>query len=149
MTINSSVKTQVRLRANFLCEYCHSSEEASTSRFTIDHRLPKSRGGSDALENLVLACHRCNTRRYNFTTAIDPESGKTVSLFNPRTGTWSDHFVWAMGGLRIVGQTSMGRATCKRLDVNDDTHDDGSIIKARRMWIKGGWHPPEGDPQVN
>ena len=32
----------------------------SASRFTIDHITPKSLGGSDELENLALACRRCN-----------------------------------------------------------------------------------------
>jgi hypothetical protein len=34
------------------------------ARFTVDHLLPRSRGGTDALENLALACRRCNERRY-------------------------------------------------------------------------------------
>ncbi len=39
MTINAVTRQLVRQRANYLCEYCHSSEEDSTTRFTIDHRL--------------------------------------------------------------------------------------------------------------
>jgi hypothetical protein len=31
--------------------------------------------------------------------------------------------------------------------MNDDWHDDGSIQRARRLWIHGGWHPPINDPQ--
>ena len=149
MSINASLKSQVRQRAQFLCEYCHSSEEASTSQFTIDHLQPKSLGGSDTSENLALACHRCNTRRYNFTTGIDPQSESIVSLFTPRLHQWNEHFVWSADCLRIVGTSSIGRATCKRLDMNDDEHDEGAIIKARRLWLKGGWHPPANDPTQN
>jgi len=29
----------------------------------VDHRFPKSRGGSDHLDNLVLACNTCNARK--------------------------------------------------------------------------------------
>jgi HNH endonuclease len=146
MTINATTRQLVRQRANFLCEYCHSSEEGSTTRFTIDHRQPRSLAGSDDLNNLVLACHRCNMRRYNFTTAVDPQTDEVVPLFNPRTQVWFEHFSWSADGLRVVGLTAIGRATCKRLDVNDDEHDDGSIIKARRLWLRGGWHPPATDP---
>lgn len=30
---------------------------------TVDHRTPKSRGGSDGLANLVFACYACNQRK--------------------------------------------------------------------------------------
>jgi HNH endonuclease len=146
MTINSSIRQFVRQRAKFLCEYCHSSEEGSTTRFTIDHGQPKSLQGSDDIDNLILACHRCNMRRYNFMTGIDPQTGSIFPLFNPRKQIWAEHFSWSTDGLRVIGVTAIGRATCKRLDMNDDQHDDGSIIRARRLWMRGGWHPPELDP---
>jgi len=80
MTINASIRKLVRQRANSLCEYCHSSEEGSTTRFTIDHGQPRSRDGSDDLNNLILACHRCDMRRHNFTTGIDPQTGDVVQF---------------------------------------------------------------------
>ena len=42
MTISITSRQRIRQRANFLCEYCHSSEEASTSLFTFDHLIPQS-----------------------------------------------------------------------------------------------------------
>ena len=30
---------------------------------TVDHRLPRSRGGTDGLVNLVFACRACNDRK--------------------------------------------------------------------------------------
>ncbi|HEY9824948.1 MAG TPA: HNH endonuclease signature motif containing protein [Stenomitos sp.] len=137
-----------RQRANFLCEYCHSSEEASASLFTFDHLVPQSLGGSDSEDNLALACHRCNGRRYNFIDAIDPETQVKVSLFNPRKDKWSEHFIWPADRQKIVGITPTGRATIQRLDMNDDWHNDASIQRARRLWIRGGWHPPAHDPQI-
>ena len=80
MSISAALRKQVRRRAGYLCEYCHSSEEASTSQFTLDYLQPVSLGGSDELINLALACHRCNTRRYNFVTGIDPQTGSTAPL---------------------------------------------------------------------
>jgi hypothetical protein len=145
MSISIASRLRIRQRANFLCEYCHSSEEASTSLFTLDHLIPQSLGGDDSENNLALACHRCNGRRYNFTDGIDPET--QTSLFNPRMDLWLDHFSWSADGQNIFGISAIGRATLNRLDLNDDFHDDGSIKRARRLWIRGGWHPPTVDRQ--
>ncbi|MBL0173717.1 MAG: HNH endonuclease [Ignavibacteria bacterium] len=38
------------------CQYCGTS----TPPITVDHIIPKSRGGADTWENLVAACIRCN-----------------------------------------------------------------------------------------
>ncbi len=45
--------------------------------------LPRSLGGSHRLDNLALACQRCNSYRYNFTTALDSQTQTMVPLFNP------------------------------------------------------------------
>ena len=143
MPINDEIKRAVRERANYLCEYCHSSERLSASRFTIDHITPRSLGGSDKLGNLALACRRCNERRYNFVASIDPESQETVPIFNPRLQEWDKHFAWTDNGTLIEGITPIGRATCIRLDLNDTRYpEEESIRETRRFWIKTGLHPP-------
>jgi 5-methylcytosine-specific restriction endonuclease McrA len=71
MTINDLLRQRVRRRADSLCEYCHSPEKISTTRFTIEHRLLRSLGGGHEFENLALACSRCNQRRYNFLMGCD------------------------------------------------------------------------------
>jgi hypothetical protein len=140
MAISKDVRQPIREQANYLCEYCHSSEEASAARFEIDHILPRSHGGLNIFGNLALACQRCNSYRYNFTEGIDPESQVSTQVFNPRLYQWNEHFVWEKGGLMIRGKTRIGRATCDRLDLNDQEHNEGAIVKARRLWIWGGWH---------
>jgi 5-methylcytosine-specific restriction endonuclease McrA len=40
------------------CQYCGARDQ-----LTIDHVLPKSRGGRDSWENLVTACVSCNNRK--------------------------------------------------------------------------------------
>jgi hypothetical protein len=101
--------------------------------------------GQITFENLALACQRCNSYRYNFTEGTDPESQASIQLFNPRLNQWNEHFIWEKGGLLIQGKTPIGRATCDRLDLNDQEHNEGAIVKARRLWIQGGWHPPSDD----
>lgn len=46
------------------CQYC-----GSRDRLTIDHVMPKSRGGKDTWENLAAACVPCNNRKGNRTPA--------------------------------------------------------------------------------
>lgn len=146
MAIRESVRQQVRKRANFLCEYCHSPERLSANRFTIDHLMPTSLGGSDEWINLALACRRCNERRSNFLEGIDPETQQTASIFNPRYQNWNDHFSWTEKGTVIQGRSAIGRATVVRLDMNDLRYPKNDSIRAtRRFWIQIGVHPPTTD----
>ncbi len=107
MTIDREL---IRKRANYLCEYCHSPEKISATRFTIDHIIPKSLGGSNNLDNLALACRRCNERRYNFVAGYDSVTCKIVPLFNPRLQEWGQHFTLSADGTTIIGNTLVGRA---------------------------------------
>ena len=149
MPIKDSVKQLVRQRADCLCEYCHSSERLSANRFTVDHLIPRSLGGSDDLDNLALACRRCNERRYNFIAGLDPETEEIVPLFHPRRHNWADHFVWTEEGTIVSGITPIGRATCIRLDLNDMRYPEkDSIRSTRRFWLKTQLHPPIGDSRL-
>jgi hypothetical protein len=147
MPISKSVYTAVRQRAQFRCEYCHYPELLSSAPLSIDHIQPQSLGGSDDIENLALACRRCNEIRYNFTSGIDPTAGIECDLFNPRQQKWSTHFMWSSDGLEIIGKTSIGRATCNRLDLNDARREEPFIQNARRQWVLARMHPPDDDPQ--
>ncbi len=145
--VPDSTRQLVRQRARFLCEYCHSPEAISPDRFTLDHIQPRSKDGTDDLKNLALACHRCNERRSNTTQSRDPQTETVVSLFNPRQHHWRDHFIWSADGTEIFGQSAIGRATCDRLDLNDQRYPlQDSIRKVRQMWAKARWHPPTEDP---
>jgi hypothetical protein len=148
MTIDGITRELVRKRAKYLCEYCHSPERICTSRFTLEHVIPKSLGGSNDIDNLALACRRCNERRYNFLAGFDPKTQAISPLFNPRQQKWSEHFIWTNHGQRILGITPTGRATCQRLDLNDERYQaDDSIRSARSFWVKAGLHPPDEDPR--
>jgi len=147
MPISDELKQAIRERAKYVCEYCHSPERLSANRFTVDHVIPKSLGGSDELDNLALACRRCNERRYNFVAGFDPDTQEIVPIFNPRKQKWEEHFVWLDQGVVIAGTTPIGRATCLRLDLNDTRYPENDSIRAtRQFWIQTGLHPPADDP---
>ena len=46
----------VRKRDKNTCFYCG----VKSTKITIDHVIPKSKGGTDDPDNLVCACERCN-----------------------------------------------------------------------------------------
>ena len=50
---------------NRRCAYCGASDQA----LEVEHLVPKSRGGSDRISNLALACHACNQAKGNLTAA--------------------------------------------------------------------------------
>lgn len=45
------------------CWWC--GQNLPPQQLTFDHLLPKSRGGSNSLENLRLTCFTCNNKRGN------------------------------------------------------------------------------------
>ena len=48
-------------RDNHICQYCNNK----SGFMTIDHIVPKDKGGRDLWENLVAACVSCNTKKGN------------------------------------------------------------------------------------
>jgi 5-methylcytosine-specific restriction endonuclease McrA len=53
-----------------LCHYCRCVMSGSRNRQrTIDHRVPKSKGGTNRLSNLVFACGACNRKKGDMTEA--------------------------------------------------------------------------------
>lgn len=68
-------------RDNGKCGYC--GEEISQKKATIDHVVPKSRGGKTEWGNVVLACYPCNSKKDDKTLE---EAGMNLrhKLFNPK-----------------------------------------------------------------
>ncbi|PRY12332.1 5-methylcytosine-specific restriction endonuclease McrA [Pontibacter ummariensis] len=48
----------VMRRDSYSCQYC-----GAVKNLTLDHLLPRSRGGETKWQNLVTACSRCNSRK--------------------------------------------------------------------------------------
>ena len=57
MNISPS-RSMIYKRDNNTCQYC-----GARSKLTIDHVIPRSKGGTDSWENLVVACSSCNTKK--------------------------------------------------------------------------------------
>lgn len=66
-------------RDNYACQYCGTM----IGPFTVDHILPKKKGGLDEWENLVCACVRCNGKKGNRT----PEEAAMPLVRQPQKPT--------------------------------------------------------------
>lgn len=61
-------------RDGFKCQYC-----GTTKELTLDHLIPKAKGGKSSWSNLVTACKRCNSRKGNYS----PEEAGLQLTFRP------------------------------------------------------------------
>ena len=118
------MKPSVMLFASRLasrCENCDLHQDDSPrASLHIEHIRPKKHDGTDDLDNLALACVDCNAYKGPNLVSVDPETGETVPLFNPRRHAWSEHFEWQ--GVWIVGKTAIDRSTVQVLQLNSEEH---------------------------
>jgi 5-methylcytosine-specific restriction endonuclease McrA len=56
-------RKNILLRDRNTCQYC--ATVLPSGELTLDHVIPRSRGGSSTWENLVACCHGCNRRKGN------------------------------------------------------------------------------------
>ena len=138
--IPQSLRQRVVAEFHNRCAYCHTLTAITGARLVIDHIVPEAAGGQTVLENLCLACHACNEFKGAQIEIQDTLTGERVPLFHPRQQRWRKHFCWSQDGSKIIGLTSIGRATVVALNMN---HAD--IVEARRRWTRVGWHPPQKD----
>ena len=57
----SPTRKSVALRDNYTCQYCGAAP--GRALLTLDHILPRSRGGQTTWENVVAACSPCNLKK--------------------------------------------------------------------------------------
>jgi hypothetical protein len=123
-------------RARGCCEYCWSQARFATQSFSVEHIVPRSKGGTTSLENLALSCQGCNNHKYSHVEARDPISGQTVPLYHPRQQRWLDHFAWNDDYTLIIGISPIGRATVAALRLNRE-----GVVNLRRVLYALGEHP--------
>ncbi len=86
---NSSVtfnRRNIFRRDRFMCQYC--GKQPSPKELTIDHVLPRSKGGTSNWTNCVLACIGCNHRKANRL----PKEASMRLLKTPVQPLWSPRF---------------------------------------------------------
>ena len=77
-------RTRIYMRDKFRCQYC--GDRKTLRDLTLDHILPRSRGGDNSPFNVVTACVTCNQRKGNRTPSearmplLTPQSALRVKL---------------------------------------------------------------------
>ncbi|MDX2272655.1 MAG: HNH endonuclease signature motif containing protein [Cyanobacteriota bacterium] len=120
--ISSALRQAVFDRAEGYCEYCLISEMVVLSTHQIDHIIAEKHGGVTDPENLAISCALCNQAKGSDIASIDPESGDTVRLFNPRKDSWVEHFYFEQENGMIQPLTAIGRVTVKLLRMNREEY---------------------------
>jgi 5-methylcytosine-specific restriction endonuclease McrA len=77
-------RKNILLRDRYQCQYC--GVHCSSASASIDHIIPRCRGGRTSWDNVVVACHDCNRRKGDKSLA---ESGFKL-MSKPRQPTWSE-----------------------------------------------------------
>jgi 5-methylcytosine-specific restriction endonuclease McrA len=86
-------RKNILLRDRNTCQYC--ATVLPSGELTLDHVIPRSRGGSSTWENLVACCHTCNRRKGNqFATEAGMKLMREPRAFNLHT---SRHIMRLMG----------------------------------------------------
>ena len=75
-------RKNVMIRDNFECQYC--SEYLGKSKGTIDHVIPRSRGGASDYTNCVACCKHCNAHKADKT----PDEAGLRLRNNPKRPTF-------------------------------------------------------------
>ena len=91
------------------CQYC--GKRFATSELSLDHILPRSRGGQATWENIVCACLKCNVRKGGrtpseanmklFREPVQPRTSPVLSLklSHRKYESWKtflDHAYWSV-----------------------------------------------------
>jgi hypothetical protein len=136
--ISSNLRKLIEDDSQHRCGYCLTQASFVPMRFEIEHIIPERAGGKTEPANLYLSCPSCNSFKGIKVEAIDPETLLVSPLFNPRAHNWFEHFRWSGDGTRVIGLTSIGRATIVALKLNHDWW-----IKCRAEWVLRGNFPPK------
>ncbi len=86
-------------RDDCTCQYC--GKRLSESRLSLDHVVPRSRGGGSTWDNLVVACLGCNDRKGN---RLPHEAGMSLSR-RPRKPNWPGSVAAHSGASRYSSWT--------------------------------------------
>lgn len=114
--ISERARADVAWRAAHRCEYCLIHENDAGFPHQVDHVVSRKHGGTSSFNNLAYACILCNRYKGSDVASINPKTGESVRLFNPRKDRWTDHFHLDAGFIEPL--TAAGSVTVRLLRLN-------------------------------
>jgi len=54
------LRFEILKRDGFVCQYCGRNPKDNKTKLRVDHIIPKSKGGTDEVSNLITSCEECN-----------------------------------------------------------------------------------------
>ena len=89
------------------------------------------------MDNLALACPRCNATKWTHVSGVEMDTGESVPRFNPRAQRWEEHFRWSANDAAIIEPLSpTGRVTVELLHLNSAPQ-----VAIRHLLIQLNLHP--------
>ena len=88
-------RSNVYLRDNYICQYCN--QMFSYKDLTLDHVIPKSKGGKTEWTNVVSACRKCNNDKASHTHIKpykQPRKPDFLQLVNGVNVKHIEHEIW-------------------------------------------------------
>lgn len=102
-------RVNILARDEFECQYC--GTELHTREATLDHIIPRSRGGRTTWENLVCCCKTCNRKKGGL--LVDEARMRLLSI--PKKPAWLPVIkVTLNGNIPPPWQAFLGAQSCGR-----------------------------------
>jgi hypothetical protein len=86
-------------RDQFRCAYCGQTSYEDNIKLSVDHIVPRQRGGGDAVSNLITSCMGCNTSKSAIVLPNIPQLLAEVARRNKAAGIDEARIVSFVGGI--------------------------------------------------
>lgn len=80
-SLGSKRRAQILSRDGYRCQYCGMTR-ADGAILEVDHKVPKAKGGSDRVSNLITSCRECNRSKRDKSLEIPPISRPERVILN-------------------------------------------------------------------
>ena len=111
-------------RDDFKCQFC--GQRFKLSELTVDHVVPKSKGGKSTWDNIVSACKKCNNKKADRT----PDQANMKLIHKPVKPKWIDPITNKRGRAHIC---ESWKKYMPRMDdhIEEDTPSTGNARRTK------------------